>query len=144
MMIVVKQVSEPADLMQAFAIRHEVFVTGQNCPAALEEEGNDTAIHFLAWYDGTPAGAGRYRQTDKGFKLERIAVLEKFRGLGVGDALVKAFLQSLENKGPIYLHSQLAAAGLYERNGFTRQGDLFVEADMEHVKMVYGVGTTAV
>lgn len=135
--IEVKQVSEPAALQQAFAIRHEVFVIGQNCPAVLEEEGNDSAVHFLAWYDGIPAGAGRYRQTDKGFKLERIAVLDRFRKLGVGDALVKALLENLKGKGSIYLHSQLAAAGLYTANGFVKEGALFTEADMEHVKMVY-------
>lgn len=135
--IVVRQVSEPADLKLAFAIRHEVFVTGQNCPADLEEGGNDTAVHFLAWCNDVPAGAGRYRKTDKGFKLERIAVLEKFRRLGVGDALVKAFLEYLDGEGTIYLHSQLAAVGLYTHNGFVKEGDLFIEAEMEHVKMVY-------
>lgn len=135
--IEVKQVSEPAALQQAFAIRHEVFVIGQNCPATLEEEGNDKAVHFLAWYDGIPAGAGRYRETDKGFKLERIAVLDQFRRLGVGAALVKAFLGNLKGKGDIYLHSQLGAAGLYTANGFVKEGPLFIEADMEHVKMVY-------
>lgn len=140
--ISVRQVSAQADLQQAFAIRYEVFVTGQNCPAALEEEGNDTAVHFLALLNDIPAGAGRYRKTDKGYKLERIAVLEKFRGLGVGDALVKAFLEHLSGSGTIYLHSQLAAAGLYTRNGFEKEGALFIEADMEHIKMVYPKAAT--
>lgn len=136
--IEIKQVNDdPAGLAQAFAIRYEVFVTGQNAPAALEAEGNEQAVHFLAVLDGVPAGAGRYRNTGKGFKLERIAVLSQFRGRGVGDALVKAFLEQLKGKGTIYLHSQMAAASLYARNAFVQEGEVFTEADMAHIKMVY-------
>ncbi|PSK92119.1 GNAT family N-acetyltransferase [Taibaiella chishuiensis] len=135
--ITVKEISAAAELEQAFAVRYEVFVQGQGAPAALEVEGNESAVHFLALLEGRPAGAGRYRQTDKGFKLERIAVLEACRGRGVGDALVKAMLAGLRGKGTIYLHSQLAAAGLYARNGFVQEGQQFTEADMQHIKMVY-------
>ncbi len=122
---------------QAFAVRYEVFVKGHGAPATLETEGNESAVHFLALLDGQPAGAGRYRQTDKGFKLERIAVLEACRGRGIGDALVKVMLERLAGKGRIYLHSQLAAAGLYARNGFVQEGGEFTEAAMQHIKMVY-------
>jgi predicted GNAT family N-acyltransferase len=135
--IEVKKAGNDQEQQLAFAVRREVFVTGQQCPEALEAEGNEEAVHFLATVNGQPAGAARYRKTAGGYKLERFAVLEAYRGMGVGDALVKAVLKELkEYTLPVYLHSQLPAITLYERNGFRKQGDLFVEADMEHYKMV--------
>ncbi|MFD0764141.1 GNAT family N-acetyltransferase [Mucilaginibacter lutimaris] len=133
----VNKINNPADLEKAFAIRHEVFVTGQNCPAHLERANEDEAHHFLAKVDGEPAGASRWRKTADGYKLERFAVLEKFRGLGVGQALVKAVLEDLPaNAGYVYLNSQTPAVSLYQRFGFKKVGPEFEEAGMMHYKMV--------
>src|ERR1700712_4278135 len=92
---IVKKVSEQADLDIVFALRREVFVVEQNCPPELEWENEDVSTHFLATVDSEPAGACRWRKTDKGYKLERFAVLKKFRGSGVGQALVRAVLDDL-------------------------------------------------
>src|SRR5213595_1956600 len=93
--IEVNKVSDPGELEKVFAIRREVFVGEQNCPPELEWEFEDESTHFLATIDGEPAGASRWRKTDKGYKLERFAVLKDFRGYGVGQALVQAVLDDL-------------------------------------------------
>src|SRR5882757_9592865 len=93
--IQVSKVSDPESLEKVFAIRREVFVGEQNCPPELEWEHEEESTHFLATVDGVPAGASRWRKTDKGYKLERFAVLKDFRGHGVGQALVKAVLADL-------------------------------------------------
>nr|WP_067061497.1 GNAT family N-acetyltransferase [Mucilaginibacter sp. L294] len=135
--IEVKQVSNPADLEKVFAIRHEVFVTEQSCPPELERANEEEATHYLATVDGEPAGASRWRKTTDGYKLERFAVLSKFRGYGVGQALVKAVLADLPaNAGYIYLNSQLPAVTLYEKFGFEKTGPEFTEAGIRHYKMV--------
>jgi len=132
------KITDPNDLEKAFAIRYEVFVDEQNCPLDLEVEGNELSMHFLATVDGQPAGAARWRKTDKGIKLERFAVLQKYRGLGVGQALVNAVLEDLPKENTyIYLHSQSHATGLYDKLGFEKVGDEFEEAGMKHFKMVY-------
>ena len=135
--IQVKKVSDPAGLEKVFAIRREVFVEEQNCPPELEWENEDVSIHFLATVDDEPAGASRWRKTDKGYKLERFAVLSKFRGNGVGQALVQAVLDDLPaGAGYIYLHAQVQAVSLYERFGFEKTGPEFEEAGIRHYKMV--------
>ncbi|MEB0263644.1 MULTISPECIES: GNAT family N-acetyltransferase [unclassified Mucilaginibacter] len=135
--IEVKPVNNPADLETAFAIRHEVFVIGQNCPADLERSNEEESHHFLVTVDGEPAGASRWRKAADGYKLERFAVLSKFRGFGVGQALVKAVLANLPADADyIYLNSQTPAVGLYERFGFEKVGPQFEEAGMMHYKMV--------
>lgn len=134
--IEVKKVSDLADLEKAFAIRREVFVDEQGCPPELERSNENVANHFLVTVDGEPAGASRWRKTDSGYKLERFAVLKRFRGFGVGQELVKAVLADLPpDASYIYLHSQINAVNLYARFGFKKVGDEFVEAGIRHFTM---------
>jgi predicted GNAT family N-acyltransferase len=135
--IVVEKVTDPQLLDKVFAIRKEVFVGEQNCPPELEWEFEDESNHFLATVDGEPAGASRWRQTNKGYKLERFAVLQKFRNMGVGQALVKAVLGDLPPQARyIYLHAQIQAVGLYDKFNFEKEGEEFEEAGIRHFKMV--------
>lgn len=133
----VKKVSDEVSLDTVFAIRRKVFVEEQNCPPELEWEFEDESNHFLATYDGIPAGACRWRKTDKGYKLERFAVLQEYRGKGVGQALVQAVLDDLPKDGVmIYLHAQIQAVGLYDKFGFEKTGPEFEEAGIRHFTMV--------
>jgi predicted GNAT family N-acyltransferase len=137
MSVQVKKVSDPADLEKVFAIRREVFVGEQNCPPELEWEHEDESNHFLATVDSIPAGASRWRKTDKGYKLERFAVLKKFRGNGVGQQLVKTVLADLPTDAEyVYLHAQVDAVTLYERFNFVKTGPEFEEAGIRHYKMI--------
>src|SRR6218665_3974721 len=131
-MITVKKITGQEEFATASSIRFNVFVEGQGCPQELEFEHDDVATHFLATVNGIPAGAARWRQTDSGYKLERFAVLETFRGAGVGQALVKAVLNDLPDQaGYIYLNAQIDAVGLYTKFGFVAEGAQFEEAGIQ-------------
>lgn len=135
--ISVVKATDPATLEKVFAIRREVFVIEQECPPELEWEFEEESNHFLAQVNGIPAGACRWRKTDKGYKLERFAVLKNFRGEGLGQRLVQTVLNDLpEEADYVYLHAQLAAIGLYEKFGFEKVGPQFEEAGIQHFKMV--------
>ncbi len=135
--IKINKISNQETLEQVFAIRREVFVDEQNCPPELEWEYEDESTHFLATVDEEPAGAARWRKTTNGYKLERFAVLKKFRGFGVGQALVKAVVADLpEGAEPVYLHAQKQAVTLYEKFLFEKMGEEFEEAGIRHYKMV--------
>ncbi|MVN22280.1 GNAT family N-acetyltransferase [Mucilaginibacter arboris] len=137
MNIEVNKVNDPDVLENVFAIRREVFVEEQDCPPELEWEHEDESVHFLAKVNGEPAGAARWRKTANGYKLERFAVLKKFRGAGVGQALVKAVLADLPSSADhIYLHAQIQAVGLYEKFNFKKLGEEFEEAGIRHYKML--------
>jgi predicted GNAT family N-acyltransferase len=144
-MTTASKVSDLRDLDAAFTIREKVFVQGQGVPADDEYDQHDrqrTTRHYLALVDGQPAGAARWRLTDKGVKLERFAVLDEFRNQGVGQALVQVVLADVRAEVPdaaqVYLHAQLRAIPLYERTGFHKVGDMFEECDIQHYKMVLG------
>lgn len=134
--IAVKKVADKADLEKVFEIRRVVFVGEQNCPPELEWENEDVSTHFLATMNGEPAGASRWRKTENGYKLERFAVLKEFRGMGVGQALVKTVLDDLPSDANyVYLNAQLDAMGLYSKFGFVKVGEQFEEAGIQHFKM---------
>jgi predicted GNAT family N-acyltransferase len=134
--IKVSKVTDAAELETVFAIRREVFVGEQNCPPELEWEYEDESTHFLAKVDGVPAGASRWRKTNKGYKLERFAVLKPFRGHGVGQALVQAVLSDLPTDAVyVYMHAQIQAVTLYQRFGFVKVGEQFEEAGIQHFTM---------
>ena len=137
MSLQVQKVIHPEDLDKVFAIRKIVFVDEQNCPPELEWEHEDESIHFLATHNGQPCGACRWRKTNLGYKLERFAVLQDFRGQGVGRALIAEALSDLpEDAHYIYLNSQLDAMSLYAKFGFVAEGEQFEEAGIQHFKMV--------
>lgn len=139
-MIKIKKVRDSQGLETIFSIRKVVFVEEQNCPPELEWEHEEESTHFLAFIDSVPAGAARWRQTEKGYKLERFSVLAEFRGRGVGQALVKAVLLDLpSDAGEIYLNSQISAIDFYKRFGFEKVGEQFEEAGIQHYAMVFKV-----
>jgi predicted GNAT family N-acyltransferase len=123
----VSKVSDPESLEKVFAIRREVFVGEQNCPPELEWEFEDESTHFLATVDSIPAGACRWRKTDKGYN----------RGLGLAQLMVQTVLDDLPvDAFYVYLHAQIQAVSLYEKFGFEKTGPEFEEAGIQHFKMV--------
>jgi predicted GNAT family N-acyltransferase len=141
-MVTVLPITNPADLEAAFLIRRRVFVDEQNVPAEEEyDEFETTSLHFLARVDGVPAGTARWRRTSNGVKMERFAVLNEYRGQGVGKALVQAVLDSVFSQLPepvesIYMHAQISAMPLYAGFGFVPTGPQFDECGIMHYKMV--------
>jgi len=142
LVIKVRKIQTNDELKLAHKIRYDVFVIGQKVPERDEiDQFEKESFHFLAYADNTPCGAARWRFTDKGVKLERFAVLDRYRSLGVGSALLKEVLMDISKhpmaKGKsLYLHAQLSAMDLYSKFGFKRVGELFKECDIDHYKMV--------
>jgi predicted GNAT family N-acyltransferase len=136
--IVAKPAKTAEELDKVRFIRKEVFVKEQHCPENLEWEFEEESHHFLAKIENVAVGTARWRITDSGIKLERFAVLKRFREKHVGATLLKAVLADVPtDKGPVYLHAQISAEGFYLKHNFEPKGDHFWEADIEHVKMVW-------
>jgi len=57
--------------------------------------------------------------------------------MAIGQTLVKAVLDDLPATVEyVYLHSQIQACGLYQKFGFVKEGEEFLEAGIRHYKMV--------
>lgn len=123
-----------------FNIRTTVFVNEVLVDQEDEYDGFDfLSNHYLAWYEGVPAGAARWRiiPVTGNIRLERFAVLKAFRGKGVGEALVKKILQDVPRSKEIFIHAQIHNLGFYEKFGFVVEGEVFEEAGILHRKMVW-------
>ena len=128
---------ENANLMKtAHDIRYKVFVIGQNCPEHIEWEFEQESTHFIVFDNEEAVATARHRKTKNGYKLERFAVLERKRGNGYGHIILKAILEDLSIfNGNIYMHAQLDVIPFYEKMGFEKEGDIFIEANIMHYKM---------
>ena len=72
------------------------------------------------------------------YKLGRIAVLKEERGRHYGDLIVRLLLfKSFDDGEPMRsrLDAQINASEFYKRFGFVQTGDLFLEANIEHIPM---------
>ena len=136
--IKVEKIEDPKLESIAFAIRRQVFVEEQNVSQQRESMDDAQAIHYLATINGLPAGAARYRIMEKGAKIERIAVLNSYRGKKVGEAILKKILDDLKDQKNIYLYAQVNACAFYIKNGFESTKKYFLDAGIEHVEMVFG------
>jgi predicted GNAT family N-acyltransferase len=143
----VTEVAAP-ELPAVFALRHEVFVVGQDVPAELERDELDAgAVHVGAWEPDPAApasaplrlmGTGRLVGTPPApGRVGRMAVSADARGGGIGTAVLRGLERSAVRRGhpEIVLHAQLHARGFYLRNGYEEVGPEFTEAGIQHVEM---------
>ncbi|MBF6622473.1 MAG: GNAT family N-acetyltransferase [Pseudomonas stutzeri] len=117
-------------------IREAVFIAEQSVPPELEWDGDDEqAIHFLALENGYPIGTARLL-TDG--QIGRVSVLRDWRGMNIGDALMRAVIAEAERRGlrEQRLTAQVHATRFYERLGFEVVSEEFLEAGLPHVDML--------
>lgn len=138
-MVEIIRVKNEAEMKLVHDIRLEVFVAEQGVPAELElDELDSEAIHVLAYVDGVPAGCGRLLLRGEEAKIGRVAVRKNMRKNGIGSGICKLLICIAGDNGAgrVYLDAQLTAAGFYAKLGFEVKGETFMEAGIEHIKMV--------
>ena len=117
------------------AIRTTVFIIEQGVPVADEWDQLDAlSWHYLAFNaEDQPIGCGRL--TPQG-QVSRMAVLQAYRGQGVGQALMATILEFARPRFErLHLHAQLPAIAFYEQFGFTLIGSTFEDAGILHRTM---------
>ena len=123
-----------------YALRHEVFVLGQDVPEDLErDELDDTCDHAVA-VRGRGGGRDRPARSTTGGgtgTIGRMAVAEAARGRGLGAAVLTPAGGARPRARPaaVELHAQLHARGFYDRAGYAPYGETYLEAGIEHVSM---------
>ena len=135
-----------AEIEDAFAVRHDVFVSEQGVPEDLERDVQDAeADHLVAYADGRPVGAGRLVVEPAGFEgadpalgqvghLGRLAVRPEARGARLGAALVAAIEERARERGlaVMALSSQTYAIPFYQRLGYAEHGEECDDAGLPH------------
>jgi predicted GNAT family N-acyltransferase len=117
-------------------LRREVFIVEQNVPVELEwDEMDAVSLHAIA-IDKAGQAIGTGRLLPDGH-IGRMAVKRANRQSGVGGAILNALMQEAKRRGhnAVMLNAQLQAQEFYERYGFVREGDEFMDAGIPHVHM---------
>ena len=131
-----------ATLQSCLKMRENVFVKEMNVPAEIERDEHDilggSCCHFLIKFGGKPAGALRCMTDGTDAVLQRFCILKEYRTKGAGAsavAFVEEFLRSMGCKN-IRLDAKHHACGFYEKCGYQKASDMFIEANVPHYKMI--------
>jgi predicted GNAT family N-acyltransferase len=130
-------------LQSAFNIRVKVFVEEQGVPRELEMDeydvSPDACHHYLVTEDEKPIATGRWKEFEPGVvKMQRIAVLQSYRGSGVGKFLLQGMEEEAASLGykESVLDAQCTAEMFYLKLGYrTESTEPFLDADIPHVRM---------
>jgi YbgC/YbaW family acyl-CoA thioester hydrolase len=121
-------------------LREAVFVREQRLPAELAADtADESALHVLALNRlGMPLAAARLLPALDGVaQIGRVLVVQPLRGASLGQQLLAALVDASRQRGDreLWLQSEAAAAGFYERAGFARSGPEFMAAGLPHVEL---------
>ncbi|GBF56943.1 acetyltransferase [Candidatus Phycosocius bacilliformis] len=107
------------EIMQVISLRAIAYMHEQSCPYDEEIDGNDFAgaTHLIARLAGEPVGCVRLRWFAQFFKVERVAVLPRYRKSGLGAALLDASFELGAKKGYHHAlgHVEPSIVGLWNR-----------------------------
>lgn len=127
------------EIFEVMWIRTLVFMMEQQVSPDIEiDELDGDAIHFLLYDDsGKACACCRLVYVDQHHKIGRLAVLKEERHKGYASVLLQTAENYARTQGieRIYLNAQTSAQPLYEKAGYLAFGEVFDEANIEHIAM---------
>ena len=108
----------------------------QFSPDELEKEKQH--MHMAAYEDDQILGCCMLvKEGDDTVRLRQMAVVNDVQGKGIGRALMQFAENLARDRGykRITMHARKNAVGFYERLGYKKKGDEFMEITIPHVKM---------
>jgi predicted GNAT family N-acyltransferase len=137
--VTVRTARDPAEVEAAKELRVKVFCDEQGVDASEElDEFDDLATHLIAVDETGVLATCRLREVDAGaWKLERMAVGRDSRDLGVGARLLAGAEREARDAGAatMVLNAQVGARRFYVSHGYEPEGETFMEAGIEHIRM---------
>lgn len=119
-------------------IRETVFIKEQKFEYEFDET-DYSSIHFLLYLKDNPVATCRLFFDERlvSYHLGRLAVLKDYRHLGVGSTLLLEVEKYLYEMGAkqIILGSQVTACDFYEKNGYKKYGEIYLDEGVEHIYM---------
>ena len=124
---------------EILSLRYRVFSLEQGVDPDIDIDALDEdAVQILALDNGTPVGTGRMLADGH---IGRIAVLMDYRKTGIGKQIVSCLIEHARNNNldRVFLGAQISAVPFYEKLGFCRSGEDYMEANILHTPMALGL-----
>ncbi len=125
-----------AEVYALLRLRVDVFVVEQECPYP-ELDGRDlepVTEHLWFAVEGEPVATLRVLEDGGSRAIGRVATAAAWRGHGLAARLVEQVVAD-HGSAPLTLGAQAHLEAWYERFGFRRSGDGYVEDGIPHVPM---------
>lgn len=134
----VRKAKTQYDFFSIMLIRTNVFILEQHVDPAIEiDEEDKYCDHYIIENENNIVGCCRVLKQDDCWHLGRIAIYKEYRNKNYGRYLLEK-IESLaqDNKvKKLELGAQINAQGFYEKVGFHSVGDVFIEANIQHIMM---------
>ena len=129
------------ELYDVLSLRQRVFIIEQDCLYEDLDYSDQDANHLLLYKDNKLIGYSRV--FSPGIKYDaasigRIVTDLDYRGRGYGKIITQESIQFLKNNFPesdISISAQYRLVDFYENLGFEREGNVYLEDDIDHIKM---------
>lgn len=137
------------ELYEIIKARESVFVVEQNCPYQETDDFDPHAWHLSALVNGELAAYARVVDPEIKSRqpaIGRVMTLKKFRGIGIGRALMEEAIKFTEQKYPendIKISAQIYLQKFYESLGFHSCGEPYDEDGIPHIDMIKLVNRAA-
>jgi predicted GNAT family N-acyltransferase len=143
-MVDVRRTSGEDEWKKHLEIRKAVFIDEMGIPEKEDRDKYDTSAKCYLAFNGAQAiGTARFRETSKGMKIERVAVLPEFRNKGVATAIVQEIIKDIPKELVIFAQVQDETTGFFEKLGFKIRGEALWIANILHRYMKYYPNTSS-
>ncbi|CAN5258555.1 GNAT family N-acetyltransferase [soil metagenome] len=129
------------ELYKILQLRASVFVVEQNCPYQDCDDKDQISYHLTAWNNDKAVAYARLIPPGISYptpSIGRVATDSSVRRSGIGRELMKRAMEKVEElfgRQQVTIGAQLYLKKFYESFGFTQIGDVYLEDDIEHIKM---------
>jgi len=131
-----------AELYRILRARAEVFVVEQNCP--YQDVDNKDIGAWHVWFEDESGITAYCRVLDKGVSYPNDGsigrVITTKRGCGLGYKVMMEGIRVAKEKFSqvsLRISAQQYAQGFYEKCGFFRVSEPYLEDDIPHIQMMY-------
>ena len=143
MNLIIKHFNEltTTELVDIYKLRVAVFVVEQNCP--YQEVDEDDKVSYHLWLEDEDGIEAYARVVPPGVKFEEASIgriIAKKRRCGLGTRIVKEAIKVAKdkfNEDTLKIEAQAYAKSLYEKCGFVRISQPFLEDGIPHIRMLY-------
>jgi len=141
-MLEFKIVNTEEELKSALKIRRDVFINEMSVPESIEiddyDKLNSQCKHILVLLENKPVGTARCNLiSETELKIQRFCFLPEYRKSGFGKLLIEFIEREFSDKGFNYffLEAKFSVHEFYEKCGYKKVSDVFIEANVPHIKM---------
>lgn len=130
------------ELYSILQLRSEVFVVEQDCVYQDVDNKDQKAFHLFFIDNNTVIAYTRLFKPGDYFKeasIGRVVIQKNYRKQGLGHQLMKASINTIEEKfdtSNITISAQTYLKRFYESHGFNQVGEEYLEDEIPHIKMV--------